>query len=279
MAAASQAASSSPAPPCAVEFRRKQHSHRISFPVSAFLRTCFSRRVSVQLLHQKSYRSCAASWVFPVSEIAVDGSSNAAAVAIPKLDTMSEEDAPQESHATTKEENLSAFMADVANLIKLVDSRDIVELELKHLDYELVLRKKEALTPPAAPLVTSPQVVTQAPYPAFAPPSPAPHAAPSATPTPVPAAVSPPAPSAQPALDSPRILSPMAGTFYKCPAPGEPPFVKVGDKVSKGQVICIVEAMKLMNEIEADQTGTIVEILAEHGKPVSVDTPLFAIKP
>lgn len=118
-----------------------------------------------------------------------------------------------------------------------MDSRDIVELELKHLDYELVVRKKEALTPPAAPLVTSPQVVTQAPYPAFAPPSPAPHAAPSATPTPVPAAVSPPAPSAQPALDSPRILSPMAGTFYKCPAPGEPPFVKVS-KVSSQLVAC-----------------------------------------
>ncbi|RZR88090.1 hypothetical protein BHM03_00015610 [Ensete ventricosum] len=83
----------------------------------------------------------------------------------------------------------------------------------------------------------------------------------------------------------PPLKCPMAGTFYRCPAPGEPPFVKVGDKVQKGQVVCIIEAMKLMNEIEdwdnttpgvsylqSDQSGTVVEIIAEDGKPVSVDS-------
>ncbi|XP_042445268.1 biotin carboxyl carrier protein of acetyl-CoA carboxylase, chloroplastic-like isoform X2 [Zingiber officinale] len=77
----------------------------------------------------------------------------------------------------------------------------------------------------------------------------------------------------------PPLKCPMAGTFYRCPAPGEPPFIKVGDKVQKGQVVCIIEAMKLMNDIEADKSGTVVEILAEDGKPVSVDMPLLVIQP
>ncbi|KAH7436878.1 hypothetical protein KP509_05G040000 [Ceratopteris richardii] len=167
-------------------------------------------------------------------------------------------------------------MADISNLIKLVDTRDIVELELKHQDYELVLKKKEALPPP--PVVSHVQPVIQGVYPTYAPPpqpaAPSPPAEPSSPPASAPSPVLKPA-----AGSSPRILSPMAGTFYKSPAPGEPAFVKVGDKVSKGQVVCIVEAMKLMNEIEADQSGTIVEILVEDGKPVSVDTPLYVIKP
>eukprot|EP00250_Pteridium_aquilinum_P009179 c18496_g1_i1 orf=239-1030(+) len=263
MAGATQAASSAAvlSAPLHEKLRQKQHPHRISFPVSAFFRSCFSRR--------------------PIFQIALDVSSNANGVAISKLDTKSVEDVPQESPLPAKEATISAIMTDVANLIKLVDTRDIIELELKHLDYELVIRKKEALPPPVALTVASPHFATQAPYPAYASPSQAPPPAPSAAPTPVPApaAVSPPAPAAQPASDLPRILSPMAGTLYKSPAPGEPAFVQVGDKVTKGQVICIVEAMKLMNEIEADQTGTIVEILAEDGKPVSVDTALFAIRP
>ncbi|KAL1566363.1 Biotin carboxyl carrier protein of acetyl-CoA carboxylase 1, chloroplastic [Salvia divinorum] len=71
----------------------------------------------------------------------------------------------------------------------------------------------------------------------------------------------------------------MAGNFYRSPAPGAPPFVKVGDKVQKGQVICIIEAMKLMNDIEADHSGTVVEVLVDDGKPVSLDMPLFIIEP
>ncbi|KAH7293023.1 hypothetical protein KP509_28G008300 [Ceratopteris richardii] len=171
-------------------------------------------------------------------------------------------------------------MSDVANLVKLVDSRDIIELELKHSDYEIVIKKKEALTPPPAPS-SLPQ--SQAIYPTHAPSLPPPQplqaVAPSApATTPAQPSPAPSVPPISPASDKSKILSPMAGTFYRCPAPGEPPMVKVGDKVQKGQVICIVEAMKLMNEIEADQSGTITEILAEDGKPVSVDTPLFSIK-
>ncbi|KAK1306487.1 hypothetical protein QJS10_CPA10g01956 [Acorus calamus] len=104
---------------------------------------------------------------------------------------------------------------------------------------------------------------------------------PPLAPAPAPAAPAPalPAPAKSGKSSLPPLKCPMAGTFYRCSGPGEPPFVKVGDKVQKGQVICIIEAMKLMNEIEADQSGTVIEILAEDGKPVSVDMPLLVIEP
>ncbi len=71
----------------------------------------------------------------------------------------------------------------------------------------------------------------------------------------------------------------MAGTFYRSPSPSAPPFTKVDDDVKAGQPVCIVEAMKLMNEIKADKAGKIVQILVENGKPVEKGTPLFAIEP
>ncbi|MEM9833069.1 MAG: acetyl-CoA carboxylase biotin carboxyl carrier protein [Bacteroidota bacterium] len=75
------------------------------------------------------------------------------------------------------------------------------------------------------------------------------------------------------------IKSPMIGTFYESPDPDSGPFVRVGDKISKGQTVCIVEAMKLFNEIEAEQSGTIIEILVEDSSPVEFDEPLFLIDP
>lgn len=176
------------------------------------------------------------------------------------------------------ESAVSAFMSQVADLVILVDSRDIVELQLKQSDYELVIRKKEALQPP--PATAMPQSAPPMYYPTLPSPPPPPSAdayAPTSSPplkaTP---ALPPPKKSAS---SHPPLKCPMAGTFYRCPGPGEPPFVKVGDTVQKGQVVCIIEAMKLMNEIEADQSGTIAEILVEDGKPVSVDLPLFVIVP
>ncbi|KAH1100016.1 hypothetical protein AAZX31_13G043000 [Glycine max] len=170
--------------------------------------------------------------------------------------------------------SIIAFMSQVSDLVKLVDSRDIVELQLKQSDCELMIRKKEALQPPPVIAPTSPPmhyatVPSPPPPPAAAPASSAPPKAVPALPSPAKAGTS----------SHPTLKCPMAGTFYRSPAPGEPAFVKVGDKVQKGQVICIIEAMKLMNEIEADQSGTIAEVLAEDGKPVSVDTPLFVIVP
>jgi acetyl-CoA carboxylase biotin carboxyl carrier protein len=75
-----------------------------------------------------------------------------------------------------------------------------------------------------------------------------------------------------------EVKSPIVGTFYESPSPGAPPFVKVGDQVEVGQVLCIVEAMKLMNEIEADVAGEIVKRIASSGQPVEYGQPLFAIR-
>jgi acetyl-CoA carboxylase biotin carboxyl carrier protein len=92
-------------------------------------------------------------------------------------------------------------------------------------------------------------------------------------------AVAPAAPAPPPEEKHHIVKSPIVGTFYESPSPGSPPFVKIGDTVELGQILCIVEAMKLMNEIEADAAGVIVERIAASGQPVEYGQPLFAIKP
>jgi acetyl-CoA carboxylase biotin carboxyl carrier protein len=92
------------------------------------------------------------------------------------------------------------------------------------------------------------------------------------------------APEAAPVPAAPKeelhvIKSPIVGTFYSAPGPDAPPFVKVGDRIQSGQVVCIVEAMKLMNEIEADMGGEVVGVLAENGQPVEYGQSLFALRP
>jgi len=82
-----------------------------------------------------------------------------------------------------------------------------------------------------------------------------------------------------PAEDHHLVTSPIVGTFYRAPSPDLDPFVKVGDFVEKGQVLCIVEAMKLFNEIESDMTGTVVQVLVENSEPVEFGEQLFAIRP
>ncbi|XP_051148176.1 biotin carboxyl carrier protein of acetyl-CoA carboxylase, chloroplastic-like [Andrographis paniculata] len=204
-----------------------------------------------------------------LNDVAVEKVSNAQ----PALDTAltgeseSQDEVPYASSA-------SPFMTQVMDLVKLVDSKDIVELQLKQMDYELHIKKKEALMQPT-PVAFAPPPIHQAMHPQL-PPAPTATAAPvPSTPASAPTSAAPPKPKSS----LPSFKCPMAGNFYRSPAPGAPPFVKVGDKVQKGQVICIIEAMKLMNEIEADQSGTIVEILVDDGKPVSVDLPLFVIEP
>jgi acetyl-CoA carboxylase biotin carboxyl carrier protein len=99
--------------------------------------------------------------------------------------------------------------------------------------------------------------------------------APAPAPAPA-AAASAPAP-ATPAEAGALVKAPMVGTFYRSAKPGAPPFVDVGDKVRKGQVLCILEAMKLMNEIESDAEGTVAAILVDNGRPVQFGQPLFRI--
>ena len=218
-----------------------------------------------------------------LNEVAVGGSSNDAAIPtildVPPVEAESVKPSSKLSpEASTSEESISEFITQVSSLVKLVDSRDIVELQLKQLDCELLIRKKEALPQPTP---SAPVVMMHSPPPPapVAPPfhTPPPAAAPAPAPAP---ATSTPTPTPSASKSSfPPLKCPMAGTFYRSPSPGAPPFVKVGDKVQKGQVLCVIEAMKLMNEIEADKSGTIVEILVQDGKPVSVDLPLFVIQP
>ncbi|XP_031401882.1 biotin carboxyl carrier protein of acetyl-CoA carboxylase, chloroplastic isoform X2 [Punica granatum] len=249
---------SSPAP-----FRLCSYKPKLGFPAKG-LRHNWNRSIFVKTQSK---------------EVAFDGSSNAAAISALKSGVApSDSKDTQPSGATlATEESISEFISQVSNLVKLVDSKDIVELQLKQLDCELLIRKKEALPqPPSLPppmMIHSPASALASAAPPM--PAPAPVSAPPSAPSPSP---SPPAAkSAESSL--PPLKCPMAGTFYRSPGPSEQPFVKKGDKVQKGQVVCIIEAMKLMNEIEADQSGTIVDVLVEDGKPVSVDTPLFIIKP
>lgn len=102
-------------------------------------------------------------------------------------------------------------------------------------------------------------------------PAPAPRAEPEPLATP--------ATEAAAAPDRPAVRAPVVGTFYRAPEPGAPPFVAVGDLVRPGQVVGIVEAMKLMNEVTAGQAGRVVELLVEDGKPVEYDQPLIALEP
>ncbi|GLT95541.1 hypothetical protein SLE2022_132180 [Rubroshorea leprosula] len=220
-----------------------------------------------------------------LNEVAVDnGSSNAAPTppaksgepAAEAKDSMTSSDTPP---ALATEESISEFLTQVSSLVKVVDSRDIVELQLKQLDCELIIRKKEALPqlPSSAPdaVMHSPSTLPTMP-PTQTAPAPAPSVSAPSSPPPL-STMSAAPKSAKSSF--PPLKCPMAGTFYRSPAPGEPPFVKVGDKVQKGQILCIIEAMKLMNEIEADRSGTIVEILVEDCRPVSVEQPLLVIEP
>lgn len=166
---------------------------------------------------------------------------------------------------------------ELTDIIRMVNDSDIVELELKNKRFNLVVRKKEALGDEAAAAMQGIQplamVTAQAP-----PASPLP-----AVPPPAPI-VPPPSEAVEEASDvgasdgGLEVTSPMAGTLYRSPAPGEPAFVKEGDKVQKGQTICIIEAMKLMNEIEAETSGEVVKFLANNSSPVVAGQPLLLLK-
>jgi len=118
----------------------------------------------------------------------------------------------------------------------------------------------------------APLAVLPAPLPAaVAPSAPVPAAAPAAPSAPPPAA-------AAARSDLPTITAPMVGTFYSAPAPGEPAFVDVGSRVAVGQPVCILEAMKLMNELETEFSGEVVEILVENGTPVEFGQALMRIR-
>lgn len=137
-------------------------------------------------------------------------------------------------------------LKELKSLLKLMEGSDLEELELEEEGRRIRLRRRGTTTVVAAP----------------APAAPAGAAAPR-----------------EDAGGLTPIASPMVGTFYRAPAPGAPPYVAEGDTISKGAVVCIVEAMKLMNEIESEVTGRIAKILVENGQPVEFGQTLFLVAP
>ena len=156
---------------------------------------------------------------------------------------------------------------DIKQILNLVREHDLAEFELERDGLKVRIRKA-GHDVAFVPQVAQPSVM--APPPIAAPPSPvAPPAATNVAP----------GPGAEPdSVDLGVIKSPIVGTFYRSAEPGAPSFVEIGDTVKKGQVLCIIEAMKLMNEIESDCDGEIVKIYVENGKPVQYGDRLFAVK-
>jgi acetyl-CoA carboxylase biotin carboxyl carrier protein len=155
-------------------------------------------------------------------------------------------------------------LKEIKELIELMTEKDISELELERAGVRLRISRVRraaveagvpaAVLPAAAPAVAAnPAAVAPAPPPA--------------------------APPAEPREDLHIVKSPIVGTFYEAPAPGAPLFVKVGDAVQPGKVLCIIEAMKLMNEIESDVAGEILKRFVENAQPVEYGEALFAIRP
>ena len=166
-------------------------------------------------------------------------------------------------------------LEEIKELIHVVQQSGVAELEVQRGDNRVRIRKSSAvhpqeilIAPATAPVVAAHAAAGAGPAPAFTP------AAAAAAPPVAPAAV-----DADDEADLVFVKSPIVGTFYESASPGAPPFVKVGDAVSSGQVLCIIESMKLMNEIESEVSGTIVRRLVENGKPVEYGQALFAVRP
>ena len=151
----------------------------------------------------------------------------------------------------------------IQDLVKMVNKSNISELTIEENEFKITIKQKEDK------YITAPMQVPQQ-VSMFQQPSPAVNAPISAAP----------APSAPKAADNLlTIKSPMIGTFYRKAAPGKPNFVEEGDEVKVGGVVCIIEAMKLFNEIESEVSGKIVKVLVEDSMPVEFDQPLFLVEP
>ncbi|MCL9979878.1 MAG: acetyl-CoA carboxylase biotin carboxyl carrier protein [Bacteroidia bacterium] len=160
-------------------------------------------------------------------------------------------------------------LREIQALIKFVSQNSVDEVEINRKDFKLLIKKNPAQVTTA--VVSAPTMVA-APVAATAP-------SPAAISAPVPAAPPAQAPAAAAATNYIEIKSPMVGTFYRASNPESPNFVSVGDEVAPGKVVCIIEAMKLFNEIESEVKGKIVKILVDNATPVEYDQPLFLVEP
>jgi oxaloacetate decarboxylase alpha subunit len=150
---------------------------------------------------------------------------------------------------------------ELKELLELISERDITEFEMEEEGIKLKVKKGTAVPIAApAPMPVTPAVIPAAPAPATESPAAAPEA------------------SEQEDPGLTYVRSPMVGTFYRAPEPGAPPFVNGGDRIKPGQVLCIIEAMKLMNEIEAECAGEVVDIFVENAQPVQYGDRLFSIR-
>src|SRR5215813_5128914 len=156
----------------------------------------------------------------------------------------------------------------IQELIKIVNKSNIGELSIEDNDFKITIKQKEEKVQPAVSAPTTPVFV---PAPTVAQPQQLP-VQPS----------SPVAPGQEPSSRATNLItikSPMIGTFYRRSAPDKPAFAEVGDEITPGKVVCIIEAMKLFNEIESEVSGTIVKILVDDASPVEYDQPLFLVEP
>ncbi|MDX1444827.1 acetyl-CoA carboxylase biotin carboxyl carrier protein [Lishizhenia sp.] len=164
-------------------------------------------------------------------------------------------------------------LTEVQDLIKFVSKSGVTEVEIEKKDFKITIKsegkKSKRLEEQQIIVQAAPAPVAAAPAPVAAPaPAPAPAAAPAA-PAPAPAAED----------NFITVKSPMIGTFYRASSPDKPPFVEVGQSIKPGDNICIIEAMKLFNEIEAEVSGKIVKVLVDDATPVEYDQPLFLVEP
>ena len=157
-------------------------------------------------------------------------------------------------------------LSDLKDILRILEEQEITEFELEQDGVKLRVCRSGGAAPPAPPAFYA------APAPAPAPSAPGPPSSPDSG--------APPAAAGDAATNGgASVPSPIVGTFYRAPDPNSPPFVNVGDRVQVGQVLCIIEAMKLMNEIEAEVAGEVLKIHPENGQPVQYGDPLFTIRP
>ena len=153
----------------------------------------------------------------------------------------------------------------IRELVEMMVANDLVEISLRDGEEEVNLRRPNTQVVDAAPMVSMPPVVAN-------------PGAPPTAPTPAVAPETPPAPAEDDA-ELVEIASPMVGTFYAAPDPNSSPFITVGQQIQVGMVVCILEAMKVFNEIKAEVTGTIERILVKDAEPVEYGQPLFLVRP
>jgi acetyl-CoA carboxylase biotin carboxyl carrier protein len=151
---------------------------------------------------------------------------------------------------------------EIKELLQIFNESGVGELEVQRGESRLRIKR-----------ATSTKEYVVAPIPQVPQPMAVPLSAPQVAAAPAPA------PAKAPEAEGVLVKSPIVGTYYDCPSPDSPPFVRVGDSVEPGQVLCIIESMKLMNEIEAESAGTVVSKLVENGRPVEYGEALFSIRP